>query len=159
MEHIPFPFPKQDELKITFDGKMILCTAELADTIPTIYQALNFRSKEEFTQPLVLLFSDPITPNPVWFNFPFAVEIIEVSNWCRYGFQPAQNYSGTFVKNYVGLKALALLPEGFFQQHGADPKILPFGPPQSTYVRPRVKVQLKNHIKIFSWSQTFTIQL
>jgi hypothetical protein len=149
MEYIPFPFPKQDELKITFDGKTISCTAELADTIPTIYQALNYRSKEEFTQPLVLLFSDPITPHSVWFNFPFAVELIEVSNWSRYGFQPAQNYPGTFVKNYVGLKALVLLPEGFFQQHGFTPSHMPFGPPQSTYIRPRVKCQLKKYGKYF----------
>lgn len=149
MEHIPFPFPKQDELKITFDGKTIACTAELADTIPAICQALNFRSKEEFTQPLVLLFAEPNTPYSVWFNFPFAVELIEVSDWCRYGFQPAQNYPGTFVKNYVGLKALVLLPEGFFQEHGADPKTMPFGPPQSTYIRPRVKCQLKKYGKYF----------
>lgn len=150
MEHIPFPFPKHCELQITFDGKTITCTAELADTIPSIYQALNFRSKAEFTQPLVLLFAESNTPYSVWFNFPFAVELIEVSNWCRYGFQPAQNYPGTFVKNYVGLIALVLLPEGFFQEHGADPKSMPFGPPQSTYLRPRVKVQLKNHNQIFS---------
>jgi hypothetical protein len=32
---------------------------------------------------------------------------------------------------------------------------MPFGPPKSTYVRPRVKVQLKNHVHIFSWNTTF----
>ncbi len=149
MEHLSYPFPKQGELKITFDDKIISCTAEIADSIPTIYQALNFRSKEEVIHPLVLLFSDPITPYSVWFNFPFAVELIEVSNWCRYGYQPAQNYPGTFVKNYVCLKALILLPEGFFQQQGTDPKTMPFGPPQSTYIRPRVKCQLKKYGKYF----------
>lgn len=149
MEQMPYPFPKYGELKITFDGKTISSTAEIANSIPSIYQALHCRTHKELIHPLVLLFLNPNTPYSVWFNFPFAVEIIEVSNWCRYGFQPAQNYPGTFVKNYVGLKALVLLPEGFFKLHGADPKNMPFGSPQSTYARPRVSVKLKKYGKYF----------
>ncbi len=149
MEHIPYPFRKYGELKITFDGKVISCKAEIADSIHAIHQALNYRTSEQFIDPLVLLFPDLKKSYSVCFNFPFSVEFIEVSNWCRYGFQPTQNYPGTFVKNYIGLKALILLPEGFFKRYDVDPKAMPFGPPKSTFIRPRVKCQLKKYGKYF----------
>ena len=143
----PFSYGK---LLIKFDQHCISCTAKITNSAATVNSLIKYRSKEEFIDPVVLLFSDFNKPQSLEFNFHFAIELIEVSNWCRYGYQPAHNYPGTFVKNYVGLKALVLLPEGFFQEHGTDPKTMPFGPPQSTYVRPRVKVQLNNHLHIFS---------
>ncbi len=148
MTHIPFPF-SYGKMLIKFENNCISCTAEIADSTSTIYQALNYRSKEEFIHPLVLLFPDPGTPYLVRFNFPFAVELIEVAQGTRYGSQPAQTYPGTFVKNYVGFKGLVILPQGFFQSHGYNPSCIPFGPPPSTYIGPRVKIQLKKYGKYF----------
>jgi hypothetical protein len=148
MEQDPKPF-SYGKLLIKFDQHCISCTAKITYSATTVNSLIKYRSKEEFIDPVVLLFSDFNKLQSLDFNFHFAIELIEVSNWCRYGYQPAYNYPGTFVKNYVGLIGLVLLPEGFFQQHGFTPSHMPFGPPQSTYIRPRVKCQLKKYGKYF----------
>jgi uncharacterized membrane protein (UPF0127 family) len=80
MQILQFPFKQTATLNIanTLQTKHLDC--ELATTDIEIFQSLNFRTKEEFKKPLVLVFSNPNAQSFSRINFQFPVEQIAVDS-------------------------------------------------------------------------------
>lgn len=78
MQTLNFPFQQTVKLTIANNAKVKQIHCELATSDIEIFQALNYRKKEDFKKPLALVFENPKAQIFTRFNFAFAVEQIAV---------------------------------------------------------------------------------
>jgi len=123
MQILQFPFKQTAKLNIanSFQTQQLDC--ELATTDLEIFQSLNFRTKEEFKKPLVLVFSNPNAQSFSRINFQFPVEQITVDATSHVvkeitTIYPAHNKETSMsLKAYSNYGIVILAPKGSSKQH------------------------------------------
>jgi hypothetical protein len=78
MSQLNIPFEQSATLLITGLKQPIKIRTELAVSDIEIFQALNYRTKKQFKQPLTLKFSNPLVQSFVKMNFLFTTELIAI---------------------------------------------------------------------------------
>lgn len=117
MSQLNIPFNQSTSLIVSTDKQPLKIKTELATSDIEIFQALNYRTKKEFTQPLTLKFSNPLAQSFVKINFSFPVEMIAVDYLTnkvkKTQFIPAKKEGGDFIQGYSEYALVILAPKGF----------------------------------------------
>ena len=123
MQILDFPFKQTATLQIANHTQTKQLDCELATTDVEIFQSLNFRTREEFTKPLVLLFSNPTAKSFSRINFQFPVEQIAVDHASNVVKEITTIYPDNNNKTSMSLKAYSnygiviLAPKGVSKLH------------------------------------------
>ena len=117
MSKLNTPFQQSVTLLISNDKKQLKIKTELASSDIEIYQALNYRTKKEFVQPLTLKFSNPLAQSFVKINFLFPVEMISVdyitNKVKKIQLIPAKKESGDFIQGFSEYSIVIFAQKGF----------------------------------------------
>lgn len=117
MSKLNIPFEQSVTLLISNDKKQLKIKTELASSDIEIYQALNYRTKTEFVQPLTLKFSNPLAQSFVKINFLFPVEMISVdyitNKVKKIQLIPAKKESGDFIQGFSEYSIVIFAQRGF----------------------------------------------
>lgn len=117
MSKLNIPFQQSVTLLISNDKKQLKIKTELASSDIEIYQALNYRTKKEFVQPLTLKFSNPLAQSFVKINFLFPVEMISVdyitNKVKKIQLIPAKKESGDFIQGFSEYSIVIFAQRGF----------------------------------------------
>lgn len=117
MSKLNIPFEQSVTLLISNDKKQLKIKTELASSDIEIYQALNYRTKKEFVQPLTLKFSNPLAQSFVKINFLFPVEMISVdyitNKVKKIQLIPAKKESGDFIQGFSEYSIVIFTQRGF----------------------------------------------
>ena len=117
MSKLNIPFEQSVTLLISNDKKQLKIKTELASSDIEIYQALNYRTKKEFVQPLTLKFSNPLAQSFVKINFLFPVEMISVdyitNKVKKIQLIPAKKGSGDFIQGFSEYSIVIFAQRGF----------------------------------------------
>lgn len=117
MSKLNIPFQQSVTLLISNDKKLLKIKTELASSDIEIYQALNYRTKKEFVQPLTLKFSNPLAQSFVKINFLFPVEMISVdyitNKVKKIQLIPAKKESGDFIQGFSEYSIVIFAQRGF----------------------------------------------
>lgn len=113
-QHLPFPFSKKATIQLTTGKKSQIIECELASSVIEIFQSLSFRKKNQFKQPLLLKFENPLqqTFSLQTFNF----DVIQACFDCETGLAkkiaPIRKSSSkaAFVQSYAEFSYVLLLP-------------------------------------------------
>ncbi len=121
MTRLNIPFEKTCTIVISSNKLPIKVKSELATTDIELFQALNYRSKKEFTQPLTLMFNNPLAQSFVKLNFSFTTELIAVdyitNKVKKIQLLPAKKDTGDFIQGFSEYSLVILAPKGFSKQH------------------------------------------
>jgi uncharacterized membrane protein (UPF0127 family) len=123
MQILQFPFKQTATLNIANSLQTKHLDCELATTDLEIFQSLNFRTKEEFKKPLVLVFSNPNAQTFSRINFQFPVEQIAVDSDSHVVKEITTIYPAHHKETSMSLKAYSnygiviLAPKGSSKQH------------------------------------------
>ena len=122
MQILQIPFKQTARLNIanSFQTKQLDC--ELATTDVEIFQSLNFRKREEFKKPLVLVFSNPNAQSFSRINFEFPVEQIAVDPASHIvkeitTIYPVNDKTAMSLKAYSNYGLVILAPKGSTKYH------------------------------------------
>ncbi len=117
MSQLNIPFNQSTSLIVSKGKQPLKIKTELAFSDIEIFQALNYRTKKEFTKPLTLKFSNPLVQSFVKINFSFPVEMIAVDYLTnkvkKTQFIPAKKEGGDFIQGYSEYALVILAPKGF----------------------------------------------
>lgn len=117
MSKLNIPFEQSVTLLISNDKKQLKIKTELASSDIEIYQALNYRTKKEFVQPLTLKFSNPLAQSFVKINFLFPVELISIdyitNKVKKIQLIPTQKDTGDFIQGFSEYSVVVFAPRGF----------------------------------------------
>lgn len=118
MNRLNIPFEQTTSLIISTGNQRIKIKTELATSDIEIFQALNYRTKKEFSQPLTLKFGNPLAQSFVKINFSFPVEIIAVDYLThkvkKTQFIPAKKEKGgDFIQGFSEYSVVVFVPRGF----------------------------------------------
>lgn len=117
MNQLKTPFEQSVTLLISTKGQLLKLKTELASSDIEIFQALNYRTKKEFTQPLTLKFSNPLAQSFVKINFSFPVELIAVdyitNKVKKTQLVPAKKQEGDFIQGFSEYALVVFAPKGF----------------------------------------------
>ncbi len=117
MSQLNTPFQQSETLFVTGTKQQIKIKTELAISDIEIFQALNYRSKKEFIQPLTLKFNNPLAQSFVKLNFSFTTELIAVDYIThkvkKIQLLPAKNQSGHFIQGFSEYSIVVFTPKGF----------------------------------------------
>jgi hypothetical protein len=125
MNQQSFPFPQHCFLRFQKDGKSYApVEAEEAISSAEVYQALNGRSRLQFTRPLVLHFENPLIQTPVWFGFSFDVEVMVVGldGLVKKTYPVAKHKEGSarFIQFFCDYAYAVVVPAGFCKNWGIE---------------------------------------
>lgn len=117
MSQLNTPFEQSTSLIISTGNQRLKIKTELAISDIEIFQALNYRSKKDFTQPLTLKFRNPLAQSFVKINFSFPVEMIAVDYLTnkvkKTQFIPAKKEGGVFIQGFSEYSIVVFAPKGF----------------------------------------------
>ncbi len=121
MSQLITPFEQTTSFILSTGNQRLKIKTELASSDIEIFQALNYRTKKEFTQPLTLKFSNPLAQSFVKMNFSFPVEMIAV-DYLTYKvkkaqFIPAKKEGGDFIQGFSEYKLIIFGPKGFCKKN------------------------------------------
>ena len=122
MSKLNTPFAQTTTLLIAAGKKAFKVRSELASSDIEIFQALNYRTKKEFTKPLTLKFSNPLAQSFVKINFKFPVEMIAVdyvtNQVKKLQFIAAKKEGGDFIQGFSEYSIVVFAEKGFAKKHG-----------------------------------------
>jgi len=113
-QHLPFPFSKKATIQLTTGKKTQIIECELASSVIEIFQSLCFRKKNQFKQPLLLKFENPLQQN--FSRQTFSFDVIQVCFDYETGLAkkitPIRKSSGkaAFVQSFAEFSFVLLLP-------------------------------------------------
>jgi uncharacterized membrane protein (UPF0127 family) len=113
-QHLPFPFSKKATIQLTTGKKTQIIECELASSVIEIFQSLCFRKKNQFKQPLLLKFENPLQQN--FSRQTFSFDVIQVCFDYESGLAkkiaPIRKSSGkaAFVQSFAEFSYVLLLP-------------------------------------------------
>lgn len=113
-QHLPFPFSKKAIVRLTTGKKTLIVECELASSVIEIFQSLCFRKKNQFKQPLLLKFENPLQQN--FSRQTFSFDVIQVCFDYESGLAkkiaPIRKSSGkaAFVQSFAEFSYVLLLP-------------------------------------------------
>ena len=117
MSKLNTPFEQTATLLISNKKQALKIKTELASSDIEIFQALNFRTKKQFIQPLTLKFSNPLAQSFVKFNLLFPVEVIAIDYLTnkvkKIQLLPAHKEEGDFIQGFSEYSIVILTPRGF----------------------------------------------
>jgi uncharacterized membrane protein (UPF0127 family) len=117
MSQLNIPFKQTTSLIVSADKQPLKIKTELACSDIEIFQALNYRTKKEFTQPLTLKFSNPLAQSFVKINFSFPVEMIAVDYLTnkvkKTQYIPAKKEGGDFIQGFSEYAIVIFVQKGF----------------------------------------------
>lgn len=117
MSQLNTPFEQTTSLILSTGKQRLKIKTELATSDIEIFQALNYRTIKEFTQPLTLKFSNPLAQSFVKFNFSFPVEMIAMDYLThkvkKTQFIPAKKEGGAFIQGFSEYSIVVFAPRGF----------------------------------------------
>ena len=117
MSQLNTPFEQSATILVSASKKQLKLKTELASSDIEIFQALNYRTKKDFTQPLTLKFSNPLAQSFVKINFSFTVEMIAVDYLTnkvkKTQFIPAKKEEGDFIQGFSEYALVVFAPKGF----------------------------------------------
>ncbi len=121
MSKLNTPFAQTATLTIVTDKNRLKVDTELASSDIEIFQALNYRTKKDFTQPLTLKFSNPLAQSFVKINFQFPVEMIAVDYLTnkvkKTQIIPAKKVGGDLIQGFSEYSIVILAPIGFSKKN------------------------------------------
>ncbi len=124
MNKLSTPFNKTTTLLINGKKSNLKICSELGSSDIEIFQALNYRTKKEFKQPLTLKFENPLVQSFVKINFKFAVELIAVdyiSNKVKKIQIIHENKTkGDFIQGFSEYSIVIFAPKGFTKKNGIE---------------------------------------
>lgn len=117
MSQLNTPFEQTTSLIISNGNQRLKIKTELATSDIEIFQALNYRTKKEFIQPLTLKFNNPLAQSFVKVNFGFPLEMIAVDYLTnkvkKTQFIPAKKEGGDFIQGFSEYSVVVFVPRGF----------------------------------------------
>lgn len=117
MSQLNIPFKQTTSLIVSTGKQPLKIKTELACSDIEIFQALNYRTKKEFTQPLTLKFSNPLAQSFVKINFLFPVELISVdyitNKVKKIQLIPTHKETGEFIQGFSEYSVVVFAPRGF----------------------------------------------
>jgi len=127
MSKLNIPFEQSVTLLISNDKKQLKIKTELASSDIEIYQALNYRTKKEFVQPLTLKFSNPLAQSFVKINFLFPVEMISVdyitNKVKKIQLIQAKKESGDFIQGFSEYSIVIFAQRGFSKTNKIEERV------------------------------------
>ena len=121
MSHLTFPFKKSITIKIINDKIKTSIECEAALTDIEIFQALKYRKKKDFSNPLILKFPNPLLQTFASLNFSFPIELIAVDHKTHLvkKAQPIKptKAKGAFIQGFSEFSLVLLAPIGFGKKH------------------------------------------
>ena len=121
MSQLNIPFNQSTSLIVSKGKQPLKIKTELACSDIEIFQALNYRTKKEFTKPLTLKFSNPLAQSFVKINFSFPVEMIAVDYLTnkvkKTQFIPAKKEGGDFIQGFSEYSVVVFAPKGFYKNN------------------------------------------
>ena len=117
MNKLNTPFESTGTLLVTTSKLSLKLKTELGISDVEIFQALNYRTKKEFTHPLTLKFDNPLAQSFVKLNFLFPVELIAIDYLTnkvkKIQFLPFKKEGGDFIQGFSEYSIVILAPRGF----------------------------------------------
>jgi hypothetical protein len=121
MSQLNTPFEQSATLLIAGPKQTIKIKTELAVSDIEIFQALNYRTKKEFKQPLTLKFSNPLLQSFVKINFLFTTELIAVdyrnNEVKKIQLLPFKKGTGDFIQGFSEYSIVVFAPKGFCKEN------------------------------------------
>jgi uncharacterized membrane protein (UPF0127 family) len=113
-QHLPFPFSKKATIQLTTGKKTQIIECELASSVIEIFQSLCFRKKNQFKQPLLLKFDNPLqqTFSRQTFSFDVIQACFDYETGLAKKIAPIRKSSGkaAFVQSFAEFSYVLLLP-------------------------------------------------
>jgi hypothetical protein len=114
LQHLPFPFSKKVIVRLTTGKKTLIVECELASSVIEIFQSLSFRKKNQFKQPLLLKFENPLqqTFSRQTFDFDVIQVCFDYETGLAKKIAPIRKSSGkaAFVQSFAEFSFVLLLP-------------------------------------------------
>jgi uncharacterized membrane protein (UPF0127 family) len=114
LQHLPFPFSKKATIQLTTGKKTQIIECELASSVIEIFQSLCFRKKNQFKQPLLLKFDNPLqqTFSRQTFSFDVIQACFDYETGLAKKIAPIRKSSGkaAFVQSFAEFSYVLLLP-------------------------------------------------
>jgi uncharacterized membrane protein (UPF0127 family) len=121
MSQLNTPFEQTTSLILSSRNQRLKIKTELATSDIEIFQALNYRTKKEFSNPLTLKFSNPLAQSFVKINFSFPVEMIAVDYLThkvkKTQFIPAKKEGGDFIQGFSEYSVVIFASKGFCKKN------------------------------------------
>jgi hypothetical protein len=113
-QHLPFPFSKKVTIQLTTGKKTLIIECELASSVIEIFQSLCFRKKNQFKQPLLLKFDNPLqqTFSRQTFSFDVIQACFDYETGLAKKIAPIRKSTGkaAFVQSFAEFSYVLLLP-------------------------------------------------
>ena len=113
-QHLPFPFSKKATIQLTTGKKTQIIECELASSVIEIFQSLSFRKKNQFKQPLLVKFDNPLqqTFSRQTFSFDVIQACFDYETGLAKKIAPIRKSSGkaAFVQSFAEFSYVLLLP-------------------------------------------------
>lgn len=113
-QHLPFPFSKKATIQLTTGKKTQIIECELASSVIEIFQSLCFRKKNQFKQPLLLKFDNPLqqTFSRQTSSFDVIQACFDYETGLAKKIAPIRKSSGkaAFVQSFAEFSYVLLLP-------------------------------------------------
>jgi hypothetical protein len=113
-QHLPFPFSKKAIIRLTTGKKTLIVECELASSVIEIFQSLSFRKKNQFKQPLLFKFENPLqqTLSRQIFSFDVIQACFDYETGLAKKIAPIRRSSdkAAFIQSFAEFSFVLLLP-------------------------------------------------